>query len=508
MIALEQGWSAETQDRVWFSSFGSRLVPYDWFLVLEQAGATERFRSDAHLGHLGFITQSPTPHNPDGLPVGFARDSDSATGDWVGLTCAACHTAELTAKGHNIRISGGQGLIDFETFEGELVAALKSTKNDDAKFQRFARALGDDSSKLRQALDVQLQRLQAIHDSNHTAYPYGYGRLDAFGQIFNAVAVGALGMAENTRSPDAPVSFPVLWRAPHQDVVQWNGSAPNAGPGPLFQNVTTALAVYGTIEVGDRSGHLGYPSSVDIGNLGFLQQQFFRLKSPQWPQDILGRLDPERLARGKQLYDKNCVSCHAIVDRNDAEVKIKATLIPAAEVGTDPRMVDNFVSATVKSGAFSGRRKAIYFGEELAPETNSIGVVLHAATGAVIRHPFESVLAGFRGYGSVYDTPLKEVANNYKARPLDGIWTAAPYLHNGSVPNLYEVLLPPAQRSTSFHVGNRELDTVKVGLHTTATASSSLFDTRLPGNANSGHLYGTHLTEAERWDLIEYLKSL
>jgi hypothetical protein len=96
----------------------------------------------------------------------------------------------------------------------------------------------------------------------------------------------------------------------------------------------------------------------------------------------------------------------------------------------------------------------------------------------------------------------------YKARPLNGIWSAAPFLHNGSVPNLYEMLLPASQRSKQFAVGRREFDPVKVGLVTEPAEGTFLFDTTLEGNTNVGHEFGAHLSEAERWQLVEYLKTL
>jgi hypothetical protein len=76
------------------------------------------------------------------------------------------------------------------------------------------------------------------------------------------------------------------------------------------------------------------------------------------------------------------------------------------------------------------------------------------------------------------------------------------------VPNLYEVLLPPEQRSAHFFVGQREFDPVKVGFVSSAAPGTFQFDTTLPGNRNTGHAVGAHLTERERWQIVEYLKSL
>jgi hypothetical protein len=102
----------------------------------------------------------------------------------------------------------------------------------------------------------------------------------------------------------------------------------------------------------------------------------------------------------------------------------------------------------------------------------------------------------------------------YKARPLDGIWATAPYLHNGSVPTLYDLLLPPDRRPNSFNVGTREYDPVRVGYRSDAAAAGNSFTfnasmTNNRGNSREGHDYGVgRLSEDQRLSLLEYLKSL
>src|SRR6185312_4057346 len=260
--------------------------------------------------------------------------------------CAACHTGEVRYRGKRIRLDGGQGMLDFNAFEGALVASLQATSADAQKFTRFADALKaapGARDMLRHDLDALAQKLAARHTMNQVEVPYGHGRLDAFGQIFNAVAVDFVGLPENRRAPDAPVSYPVVWDAPHLDVVQWNGSAPNDGPGALLQNVTTALAVYGSLDVTERKGLDGYPSSVDFAHLAQIEDDLYALQAPQWPAAIFGALDTQRVARGARIYAQQCGQCHQLSDRNDAKRQLKATLTPVAEVGTDPRMVDNFL---------------------------------------------------------------------------------------------------------------------------------------------------------------------
>jgi len=99
----------------------------------------------------------------------------------------------------------------------------------------------------------------------------------------------------------------------------------------------------------------------------------------------------------------------------------------------------------------------------------------------------------------------------YLSVPLDGLWLRAPYLHNGSVPTLADLLEPAAARPTLFWRGYDLLDPVKVGFVSTgpeAEATGSRHDTSLPGNGNGGHEYGTMLSADEKRALVEYMKTL
>jgi hypothetical protein len=111
---------------------------------------------------------------------------------------------------------------------------------------------------------------------------------------------------------------------------------------------------------------------------------------------------------------------------------------------------------------------------------------------------------------TLYAAPSAAPAASYEARRLYGIWATAPYLHNGSVPTLADLLLPAAQRPKSFCVGTRAFDPVKVGFATDAAAPGNVcsFDTAAPGNSNRGHEYGTSLSAKDKRNLLEYLKQL
>ena len=100
--------------------------------------------------------------------------------------------------------------------------------------------------------------------------------------------------------------------------------------------------------------------------------------------------------------------------------------------------------------------------------------------------------------------------NGYANMPLDGLWLRAPYLHNGSVPDLRSLLFPE-ERPNVFYRGYDVYDWTRVGFVSSGPNAESegvRFDTSLKGNANGGHIYGTKMTAAERLALLEYLKTL
>ena len=111
-------------------------------------------------------------------------------------------------------------------------------------------------------------------------------------------------------------------------------------------------------------------------------------------------------------------------------------------------------------------------------------------------------------YVAQLSQPFDATSFAYKARPLNGIWATAPYLHNGSVPNLWALLQPGAKRPGKFYVGSRAFDTKNVGLVSGQSEGSFEFDASIEGNSNLGHEYGTDLSDDDKWALVEFLKTL
>jgi hypothetical protein len=100
----------------------------------------------------------------------------------------------------------------------------------------------------------------------------------------------------------------------------------------------------------------------------------------------------------------------------------------------------------------------------------------------------------------------------YESRVLHGIWATAPYLHNGSVPSLWELMLPPERRSKTFTVGSRKFNPETVGYATDETPYKSgnfvVDPQNQNGNGNGGHDYTRDLSDDDRWAIVEYLKTL
>jgi len=524
---LDQGWSSDLRTRYYFDPQGSRLIPYDWFVALEQPGDDRLFIDPAHVEMLGYLAAAPGPMNPDGLPVGFVKDpaENPETGHWMGLTCAACHTNDMVLAGQRVRIDGGPPLSDFQTFMHQLNAAVKATATDDAKFERFAARVGptDGAKALRARLIDYQASLSALVERNRTPHSYGAGRLDAFGYILNAVAGHALQEPRNIRPPDAPVSYPFLWLTPKLEWVQWNGSAAN----PMGRNAGEVLGTFGTLELVTTPDKM-FSSSVIIDDLAEMEAWLNDLKPPPWPEPILGSLDPVKVEAGRALYERDCKGCHNLPPYRMTAAKdniaglefIKVTMMPYKKVGTDPRMIENFGPRT----AFTGPLANVVFG---GSEQVSAGKYLtHVVAATVARDfrvrqiPKDKQLA-YSGYryapdGSP-DTPKNILA--YKAGPLAGVWATGPYLHNGSVPTLDDLLRGPAGRPDVFYVGDRTFDPVRVGYSNRGADLTEAertryfrYDTSVPGNSNAGHNYPNPervvYGDDDRLALIEFLKSL
>ena len=396
---------------------------------------------------------------------------------------------------------------------------------------------------------------------------------------------------------NAPVSYPFLWDIVQSTYVQWNGLANNAALGPLGRNVGEVIGVFGILDwkaiettwwkpwtwnlrtslsalvTGQKNKkiHITFDSSVDVTNLQRLERALKSLKSPMWPQfgaegdnldishfDQAWAINMTKAQKGKQIYDQRCVGCHEVTIRDDANRLIVSKIMNIDLVGTDPQMAENSVSYKGQSGNFKHTYENVdRIGDVVIEQNAPVVQMLTAAATGVITTPDRDKWFFRRWADWIYnlvaslaDNPINDSVKagnykpdtmaapynsllSYKARSLNGIWATAPYLHNGSVPTLYDLLLPSKCaagdaasecRPKIFYVGSREFDPSKVGMKYEGFGDNSgysKFDTSLKGNSNRGHEYAagitrqidgitvfSPLTDDQRWQLVEYLKTL
>lgn len=199
--------------------------------------------------------------------------------------------------------------------------------------------------------------------------------------------------------------------------------------------------------------------SLDLESMKRVEDWILDLKPPPFPQE---KVDLKRAARGRPLYEQHCADCHALNGKRVGQP------VPIEEIRTDPERLNSFT-------------------KELSDRMNTLG------TG----RPWK--FSHFRK------------TNGYASMPLDGVWLRAPYLHNGSVPALRDLLESPEKRPAVFWRGYDVYDYDSVGFVSSgadAEREGFRFDTGVRGNGRQGHEYGTRLKPTEKQDLLEYLKTL
>ncbi len=190
--------------------------------------------------------------------------------------------------------------------------------------------------------------------------------------------------------------------------------------------------------------------------IGYLEQ----LPPAEFPYPV----DEALAAEGREVFAAHCAECHTIGQGRQGRV------VPVGEVGTDPHRA---------------------------------GMWTHAATEA-----YNNAFAGFE-----FDFDAFQNVEGYVAVELDGLWIRAPYLHNGSVPTLFDLLERPKDRPTEFFRGYDVYDPARMGFVTDVEIDPATgrrhfrYDVSLPGNSNAGHLYGVDLSDRQKRALVEYLKT-
>jgi hypothetical protein len=503
---LDQGWSPDLHAQYAHIDQGSMMMPLELFLALKTADGKPL---STDLERFGFVP------DPEGTAltepvrfVGVSTHRDPATKkDWVGLTCAACHTGRIRYQGKWFFVQGAPSMLDFDSFFAATVDAMNRSP------------VAGNYSDLKTTLNTRLA-------FNATTVHGGFARVDAFGQIFNQVSAVALknGPA-GAASPDAPVSYPFLWDIAQHERVQWNGSAPNlgvGGDGSKLRNIGEVIGVFGQITIPAKAPrHPKFQSSIAYQNIVKIEEWLKDLYSPSWPDTLLPPIDAEMRRRGELVYnrqDANCAECHKLLKDNNKRNRsypLPIQMTKLSVVQTDPKVTVNF-DRTANTRQLKGKHELLYPRTPFRSfqATDAVRDLTAYMTLGVLAEDRPSLLASLKDAVAMAWNVDKDF-DVYKARPLNGIWATAPYLHNGSVPSLDQLLTAPANRAQVFCLGSlNDFDPEAVGFAVPKTAAQPCaegefrFDSSISGNRNGGHDYGTNLSAGDKRDLIAFLKSL
>jgi hypothetical protein len=488
-------WSADDLDFFLHGSMSTEVIPE---VVLRAFIKTypDLFPT-ADLTHLGLISDPSF-----GWPIGLSRKNVSHLGGLpaLGINCASCHVAEVTSSSAKpIRLLGATSHFDVEAFFGSVLVATFKT-SDPANMKRFLSAYlsqtdqagGDPAQKsFESAWQTQEERIVAAIKAD----PFGGKemagklhrvdqgdlRLDSKQPDLAALSHSMLKLLHNMRAalhvpdqppeklppasgpgrndafgilsasllntpqPYAPIKFGLVWNVDQRTWVHWDGNTNS----PIARNLLASLG-------------LGAPLNGKSGNLEFAMVKrqtdlSETIRPPRFPFAI----DQATAKRGAAHFEAKCASCHGGPESDKR-------LYSVAEVGTDPN-------------------RASMFTKKVADGFNKFLSELEAV-----------------GYQPPKEFGVRSTGK-YWAASLGGVWARSPYLHNGSVRTLQELLTPPAQRTKTFHRGSKKYDSEQMGY---TDEGAYLFDTSASGNSNSGHNYGIDLPASEKRELMEYLKTL
>ncbi len=397
------------------------------------------------------------------LPVGVSKRRLTGM-DRVFLNCAACHTNTYreTPDSEPILVSGMPAnsfdLMGFTQFFFDCAADGRFTPSIIIPtIQSMEADLDLIDRYLVYPLAVLLMRDQLMMLRQRFAFiadqpAWGPGRVDTF----NTNKVQFNFPMDNLAPEELPgvTDFPSIWNQRQRQGMQlhWDGNNSR-------------------VEERNRNASFGTgatPPTLDRSSIKRMENWLLDAAPPAWP---FGKIDSELAQQGAVIYRQYCRDCHG-VNGTDFSGKYVGKVVAIEEIGTDRHRLDSFTRALALN----------------------LGTV-------------------YAGYGDERFSHFRKT-NGYANMPLDGIWLRAPYLHNGSVPTLRDLLEPSSNRPRTFYRGYDVYDPENIGFVSDVSSEGArrhfLLDTSTPGNSNHGHegpAYGTALSADDKRSLLEYLKT-
>lgn len=427
------------------------------------------------------------------LPVGMSRRIVTGV-ERVWLNCAVCHVGtyrlSATDRRHLIYGAPANNLRLYSLVKFFLVVAADPGFTADKLIEAIdSQEVGGNLNfidrlvyryivfpRVKDGLAQLSQRFAFLAEQNNDAsphygpyYDWGPGRVDTFNP-YKATQFNFPMDAEHitTAELNASSDFPAIWQQHPRDGMHlhWDGNNTSLDE----RNLSAALGAGVT------------PVTVDIPAIHRVRAWIWNLPSPPFPDP--SKIDKSKLERGQQLFAEYCAGCHGMkiasnpYDYDTNRYPQLGQVETLDRIGTDP---DRWQSYTAN----------------FAAAQNTL----------------------FAGYTSRF-THFRKTAG-YANQPLDGIWARSPYLHNGSVPTLRDLLEPSVCqlakpcRPAKWYRGSDILDLERVGYQSDGSSYNRkdlfVYDTSIPGNFNGGHegkRYGTDLSPDDKNALVEYMKML
>ena len=448
---------ASDEEHFLFGSVGTEPdqgVPYWVWLVLPRI-FPEYLPDNGGYASIGLVGRDghEMPIGLSKVTVGFPR---------VGINCAVCHTASFRAMPDDVPTIYPAAASHQTNEQAYLRFLMKSAsdprftptvilneiaKNTNLSFMDRLLYRFAIIPGTRRAI-LQLQERDAWMDRNPD---WGRGRIDPF----NPVKFGILKQPVDTTIGNSDMM--PLWAEARREgtAYHWDGLSTS-----LREVVQSSALGDGASQKWVERDYAKWNETdpQKMSSLRRVMNYIGSLPAPKYPLPV----DHNLAAAGEPIYKAQCAECHEPGGRRFGSV------IPLEEVGTDRHRLDMWTAASATA---------------------------------------------YNAYGEGYTWKFSNFrkTNGYTAVPLAGIWLTSPYLHNGSVPTLADLLLPVDQRPKQFWRGLDLFDAAKVGFISDSAEAKrigTLLDVSRPGNSNAGHTYGTTLGAAEKAALVEYMKTL
>ena len=440
---------------------------------------------------LGMIYEQRPDGTPRDLPVGTAKRRFQGI-DRVFLNCAACHvsTVRLADDKPPLVVTGMPAntfdIMAFEKFFFRCVADPKFTPERIVpEIQRLGGRPNVVERQLVYPVAIALMRdrilqLAGRFDFVWSQHDWGPGRVDTFNSakvLFNFPMTCKEGstLCIDPKELDAPGDFPAIWNQEAKQGMRlhWDGNNTKV-------EERNKSAAFGTGTT---------PPTIDLDRIGRVERWLAKAEPPAFRQYF--PIDEVKAARGAALYGRYCASCHGASGRSFA--------LPAAE-----RVTGCVRPGETDEGLYGPRVGKITRWDEIRTDRRRLD--------SYSRELALNQSTLYAGYDWRFCHFRK--TDGYANAPLDGLWLRAPYLHNGSVPTLRDLLEPAASRPPVFFRGDDRYDPVRVGFVSDKASDRGRiyfeYDTQVPGNSNAGHegrAYGTELAADEKDALVEFLKT-